>query len=215
MGEPPLASFRNTDAGGSDAEQGSETMKRGPGRLVLVVGPSGAGKDTLLREAAARIGSDPAYVFARRTITRPPSVDEDNDSCDLAAFEALAERGGFAMAWEAHGLRYGVPAAIDAAITDGRTVICNVSRRVVAAARARYADVFVILVSAPAQVLRDRVRARGRPQDGDLESRVARSTEIGAVDADLLIDNAGPVEAACARLLAALDPVRATGSVLR
>ncbi|MFN3983330.1 MAG: BREX-1 system adenine-specific DNA-methyltransferase PglX, partial [Caldilinea sp.] len=42
--------------------------------------------------------------------------------------------GGFALVWAAHGHRYGIPAVIDHAIYEGRTVVCNVSREVIGAA---------------------------------------------------------------------------------
>ena len=41
--------------------------------------------------------------------------------------------GDFAFWWEAHGLKYALPAAIDDDIRAGRTVVCNVSRGIVTA----------------------------------------------------------------------------------
>ena len=61
------------------------------GVLVLVVGPSGAGKDTLMDAARAGLAADPRYRFARRLITRPAMAGaEDHDSCDEAGFRADA-----------------------------------------------------------------------------------------------------------------------------
>ena len=55
------------------------TAKIGPGRLVLVVGPSGAGKDTLIAGARVKCLNNPTIVFPRRVVTRAASVAEDND----------------------------------------------------------------------------------------------------------------------------------------
>lgn len=68
------------------ARRGADRLM--PGRLDLVVGPSGAGKDMLIRLARAALACEPRYVFPRRLVTRPPSADEDNDPIDEAAFAA-------------------------------------------------------------------------------------------------------------------------------
>ena len=100
-----------------------------PGALVLVVGPSGAGKDTLMGAAKSALADDPAFVFARRVITRDAVAElEDHDTIDRAGFDAAKARGQFALTWEAHGLCYGIPSAIDDDIAEGRTVVMNGSR---------------------------------------------------------------------------------------
>ena len=76
-----------------------------PGRLVLVVGPSGAGKDSLLREAARILAADRHIVFPRRVITRPShDATEAHDSLSVADFLEAQAEGRFALSWEAHGL---------------------------------------------------------------------------------------------------------------
>ena len=146
----------------------------GPGRLVLVVGPSGAGKDTLID--AARVGrrdtSD--VVFPRRVITRPSSAAEDHDTVSEQAFDQAVAEGAFAIWWAAHGLRYGIPRAIDTELQAGRTVVCNVSRTVVPQVRERYVNVAVVLVTAPADVLAARLARRERSSDGDVAERISR-----------------------------------------
>ena len=176
----------------------------GPGRLVLVVGPSGAGKDTLIDAAREALGGDPRIVFARSVVTRPPSPHEDHDSLGEAAFEAA--RAGFALAWEAHGLRYGIPAAIDDSVRAGRVVVVNASRTVVATARERYARALVVLVDAPAEVRAARLAGRGRESDGDIWARLER-VAAGPDEAgppDIVIVNDGSVEAGVRALLGAL-----------
>lgn len=102
-----------------------------PGALVLVVGPSGAGKDTLMGAAKAALADDPNFVFARRVITRDAMAElEDHDSIDPAGFEAAKAAGAFALSWEAHGLCYGVPIEIDDDIAAGRTLVMNGSRQI-------------------------------------------------------------------------------------
>ena len=175
----------------------------GPGRLVLVVGPSGAGKDTLIDLARAACHNDPSVVFPRRVITRA-AAGEPHDSMDAEAFERAARAGAFALAWEAHDLRYGIRADIDADIRAGRTVVCNVSRTIVDQARARYAEVRVVLVTAPAEVLMARLATRARGSDGDLAKRLARGDAFAGVAADCVIENVGAPEDCAAALMSAI-----------
>ncbi len=171
------------------------------GCLVLVVGPSGAGKDTLIRLARAALDGDPRYVFPRRLVTRPPSPDEDNDQIDEAAFAAACAAGRFTLHWRAHGLGYALPAEAGRLAAEGRVVVCNVSRRVVAQARDACPRVSVVEVTAPPETLMQRLAARGRAADGDLAARLARAVPV---EADLRILNTGAPEAAAARLVAHL-----------
>jgi ribose 1,5-bisphosphokinase len=176
------------------------TAPIGPGRLVLVVGPSGAGKDTLIELARAALRDNPSVVFPRRTVTRAASAAEAHDSMSEEAFDRAIRAGAFALTWDAHDLRYGVPISIDGDIRAGRTVVCNVSRTVVNEARRRYANVVVAFVTAPAEVLAARLAARGR--DGDIARRLARGDAFGDIKADCVIANAGAPEAGAAALMA-------------
>ncbi|MBV9220145.1 MAG: phosphonate metabolism protein/1,5-bisphosphokinase (PRPP-forming) PhnN [Methylobacteriaceae bacterium] len=184
--------------------RGAGSARIGPGSLFLVVGPSGAGKDTLIGCARAALADDPTYAFARRIVTRASSAWEDHESLDPAAFAACRARGEFALAWHAHGLDYALPRAIDAWIAQGLKVVCNVSRGAIGAARERYLDVRVIFIAAPPAVLAARLCRRGR--DGNLAARAARG-EAGftAGDADAIIDNGGELATAAAAFLRALN----------
>ena len=98
----------------------------GPGCFVAVVGPSGAGKDTLINFARERLAGDARFVFARRVVTRPADAgSEVHDSFGAAEFDAALAAGAFGLNWSAHGLRYGLPIGLDDDIAAGRTVIAN------------------------------------------------------------------------------------------
>jgi ribose 1,5-bisphosphokinase len=173
----------------------------GPGRLVLVVGPSGAGKDSVMSAAKARCVEDRSTVFARRVVTRPATLAEDHDTITDAAFEDADRHGDFAFRWEAHGLKYGIPRTTDDEIRAGRAVVCNVSRGIVAAVRPRYANVVCVLITAPPEVLAARLSGRARDSDGPLEQRIARNDVYGDFHADAVIENAGALDTAVEKLL--------------
>jgi ribose 1,5-bisphosphokinase len=166
----------------------------GPGRFIVVVGPSGAGKDTLLGLARAACADDGKVVFPRRVVTREASASEDNVQVTLDAFRQARARADFALHWEAHGHCYALPRAIDDDIRAGRTVVANLSRTVVDAIRRGYADVTVVLITAPPERLSRRLAARARSSDGEIESRLSRVVDDVATAPDVTITNVGSVE---------------------
>lgn len=178
----------------------------GPGRLVLVVGPSGAGKDTLIGLVREVCSGSPQFAFPRRTVTREASVHEENESVSAAAFEAQNSAGAFALAWSAHGLSYGLRRVVDDDIHAGRTVIVNVSRMIVAQARRRYMNVVVVQVTAPPEVLAERLAARGRASDGALADRLNRAVAPDTAP-DIEIVNVGSAADRARDLLNAITTV--------
>jgi phosphonate metabolism protein PhnN/1,5-bisphosphokinase (PRPP-forming) len=176
------------------------------GRLCLVVGPSGSGKDSLIAGAAAALADDAGFVFPRREITRSADAGGENHVAISAEdFAARRDGGGYALAWDAHGLSYGIPASIDAALAQGNTVVVNVSRTVIAAARAHYSHVRVLHVTAPLPVLAQRIAARGRECAEDVEARLARAGDAVPSGPDVVeICNDGRLETAVAAFVAAI-----------
>jgi ribose 1,5-bisphosphokinase len=166
----------------------------GPGRLVLVVGPSGAGKDTLLRLAQAACIDDQNVVFPRRVVTRESSADEDNIAMRPDEFRRAREHGDFAVHWDAHGHCYALPLEINDDIRAGRAVVANVSRTVIGALRQAYANVVVVAITAPPDVLAQRLAARARHSDGNIADRLTRSVDDASANADVTILNAGSAD---------------------
>lgn len=166
----------------------------GPGRLILVVGPSGAGKDTLLGLARAACADDSSIVFPRRVVTREATSYEDNQQVSPDAFRQGVARGEFAMHWEAHGHSYGLRRAIEDDICAGRTVIVNVSRTVIDALRRMYADVIVVSITAPPEVLAERLATRSRSSDGKIEDRIRRAVDDAVATPDVVISNVGSAD---------------------
>jgi ribose 1,5-bisphosphokinase len=172
--------------------------------LVGVVGPSGAGKDTLMVGARAALEDDPRFHFVRRCITRPAEAGgEDHMALTQAEFLARAAAGGFALAWGAHGLRYGIPADIAAYLRAGRVVVANLSRTVLAEAAARF-PLMVLEITAPIPVLAARLAARGRESAADIAARLARAAALPAGLRVTQVMNDGPVENGTEAVLAAL-----------
>ena len=176
------------------------------GILFLVVGPSGAGKDTLMLGARAHLANDERFVFARRSITRPADAGgEDHEAIDVTEFNRRRDAGGFLAYWQAHELNYGLPVALENELAAGKNVLANVSRAVIPEIIGRYQPTKVVEVIAPREILTARLRARGRESEGDLERRLARKIAPYPPEADVLtINNDSTPEIGTERLLGAL-----------
>ncbi|MBA4220296.1 MAG: phosphonate metabolism protein/1,5-bisphosphokinase (PRPP-forming) PhnN [Methylobacterium sp.] len=148
------------------------------GTFFLVVGPSGAGKDSLIDGARALLEPTGRYVFARRVVTRPAgSPGEDHEAATDEAFDAREAKGDFLITWGAHGLRYGLPAELKRQVEAGRNVIANGSRATIAALAARLPRFVVVEVTAPPEVLAARIAGRGRESGEAIEKRLSRTVE--------------------------------------
>lgn len=177
--------------------------------MVLVVGPSGAGKDAILGAVRARLANDPTTHFPRRVISRPAHASEEFISSTPTAFEAAERAGDFAVAWRSHGLAYGIGIEIDANIRAGDTVVFNTSRSAVAGLRKRYARVHVVLIDAPPELRARRLVERGRETGGDVAARLQRAPDdFTAGDADAVIVNDTDLESAVAAFMTHIQTSR-------
>jgi ribose 1,5-bisphosphokinase len=185
-----------------------------PGALVLVVGPSGVGKDTLLNGARAALADDASIVFARRIVTRAAVVElEDHDTLDEAAFREAEARGDFALTWRANDLAYALPKSILSEIGAGKTVVANISRKAIPEAEALAAHVLVAHVTAAPQVRAARLAGRGRETAEAIAERLAREVPLVTQKASLVdVVNEGSIEAGVAALVAAIHRARATSA---
>ena len=163
------------------------------GTLVLVVGPSGAGKDTLIAAAREQLAGNGRFAFPKRIITRDAVADlEDHGTIDRATFETMRATGDCALCWEAHGLGYILPREIETLLEDSKTIVCNASRQVIGEAQKKYSGTKVVLVTADHQVRAQRLAGRGRETITEIEARLSREPaqippEINTID----VDNSG------------------------
>jgi ribose 1,5-bisphosphokinase len=176
------------------------------GRLVYVMGPSGAGKDTLLGHARAQLEGGP-FLFAHRYITRPADAGGENHvALSPAEFAWRDAQGLFALAWHSHALSYGIGREIDAWLAGGATVVVNGSRAHCAQACAAYPDSWAVLIEASPEVLAERLAARGREGAEQVRARLARQPAFALPPGVRLarIDNSGALADGVAALVALL-----------
>lgn len=152
----------------------------GNGRLVYVIGASGAGKDSIMSYARLQLAQgENGPAFPRRFITRPAG---SNGEAHLALTEDEFERqraaGQFAMHWRSNGLCYGIGREIDEWLKTGRHVVVNGSREYLPQAAMLYPDLVPVLIAIETSVLRRRLLARARESDTQIEGRLMRAAHF-------------------------------------
>ena len=182
----------------------------GPGAWVFVAGPSGAGKDTLMDLAGRELHEIDRVQIARRIVTRVKNSFEDHDTVTESQFRSLRDAGQLALWWQAHGLFYGIDRQWQVAVDGGAIVVANVSRRILNEVRLLQGRVRIVLVTAPIDVLAQRVAARGR--DKAVGERLSRSSPpVTSWSPDLVIENTGTPEQGAAPLIALLRDMTGAG----
>ena len=174
------------------------------GPLVVVLGPSGSGKDTLMSYARDAIGDRTDVLFVRRAITLPVDAgSEDHIAMTDAEFDAAIDEGQFSLTWAANGLRYGLPRAIETHLAEGRLAVVNGSRGAWAIIQQVFPSAVAVEIRVDPEILAERLEARGRENALEIEARLARASALESrFDADVIIDNSGEVQAAGAALVA-------------
>jgi ribose 1,5-bisphosphokinase len=176
------------------------------GTMVVVVGPSGAGKDSVMSYAARHFENEARVRFVRRVITRPADAGgEVHEAIDAEGFRRRETEGGFAVSWDAHGLCYGIPRETLDQLSRGVTLVANGSRTALPAFADAYPRLKVVVITARPDSLAARLAARGRETADAIARRLERTAPEIVVAADtVVIDNSGALEEAGQALVSLL-----------
>jgi ribose 1,5-bisphosphokinase len=174
-----------------------------PGRLIVVLGPSGSGKDTLMSHARAALEEEDGVLFVRRAITRPADAgSEDHVPMSEAEFDAAVDAGSFALTWVANGLRYGLPREVTDHLQRGDVAVVNGSRGAWSLIRKVFPSAVAVEIKVDMDVLAQRLEGRGRESRVEIEARLARAAALdSSFEADHVIDNSGAPERAGVELV--------------
>ncbi|MCV2881505.1 phosphonate metabolism protein/1,5-bisphosphokinase (PRPP-forming) PhnN [Actibacterium sp. XHP0104] len=178
------------------------------GRLIAVVGPSGAGKDSVMAGLKAAL---PGLRLVRRTITRARDLGgEDHDAVTPEAFRAAARAGMFCVHWSAHGLNYGIPADVLTDTRRGIDCLANFSRGALGQAQTVFPNMIVLNITASPETLARRLAGRGRESVAEITARLARAGSPLPEGLQVVsITNDGALADTVCRALNALQPARA------
>jgi guanylate kinase len=163
--------------------------------LVVITGPSGVGKDTLVRELKRKLG-DSLHVAVTAT-TRPPRPGERHGVhyyfLSQGEFEDLIRKGGLLEHATVYGHRYGVPKApLREALNQGKDVVVRVDVQGGQFIKSHYPEAVTIFLLPPSEEeLARRLRGRGQddPQQVALRLLVAQEEMAQAQQFDYQVVN--------------------------
>lgn len=157
--------------------------------IVIVSGPGGAGKGTIVKELVTR---DQKLWLSRSWTTRAQREGEPDDAYVFVArdeFESRIRSGGFLEWTEFLGNLYGSPMP---SVDDGRDIVLEIELNGAAQVKKAHPEAILVFVSPPSRDEQQR-RLEGR---GDSPEHVAErlrkaveEEERGAQEADVVVVN--------------------------
>jgi guanylate kinase len=192
----------------------SEPVEGAPGaQLVIISGPSGVGKDTIIDALRGR-PRDRDYHYVVTCTTRPPRRGEvDGESyhfLDRERFLSLRDAGGLLEANEVHGNWYGTPRAeVRGALTAGHDVILKIDVQGAQQVKERVDEALLIFIVPPSmETLVARLRARATETADQLELRQRNAAIELARQEDydhVVVNETGQVERTAATIDAIIE----------
>jgi len=150
------------------------------GKLVYVIGASGSGKDTLLKNVRKYANRENLPVlFAHRYITRPVDAEgEHHIPLSKSEFMYRSKMGFFALSWECYSRHYGIGIEINEWLKSNSIVIVNGSREYLFKAIKRYPNLQAVLIEVSIENIKKRLLKRGRENIQEMEERLNRASKF-------------------------------------
>jgi guanylate kinase len=191
-----------------------EVLLGAPGaQLVIISGPSGVGKDTIIAALAAR-PRDPDYHYVVTCTTRAPRPGElpgvSYQFVTRIEFHALRDAGELLESAQVHGNWYGTPRRdLAQALADGYDVILKIDVQGARVVKERVPDALLVFIVPPSlEALFQRLRSRATENADELELRQRNAAIELARQGDydhVVVNETGEIERTAAEIEAIIE----------
>jgi guanylate kinase len=186
-----------------------------PGKLIVLTGPSGVGKGTLLNALLQRHPGQ-LYLSISATTRRPRPDEIDGQHYYFVSpdqFQAMVEQNQLLEWAEFAGNRYGTPRAqVEQRIQNGDRVLLEIELQGARQIRQTFPDALMIFILPPSpETLEERIRSRGQDSEDAISRRLERARDEikAASEFDIQIIN-DDLEVTLQQLETTLFPPRST-----
>ncbi|MFM9993554.1 MAG: phosphonate metabolism protein/1,5-bisphosphokinase (PRPP-forming) PhnN [Burkholderiaceae bacterium] len=181
------------------------------GKIIYVIGPSGAGKDSLMKWVLQHKSASMNFHWAKRIVTRHPTEGEGTDEYVSAeSFEKLLSSHMLAMHWSAHDIEYGILKSDLLCIESDTMVFINGSRSYLSQAIELFPKLCAVHITASAKTLEQRLYQRARESQDKILARLSRP-ELARPDLNipwLEMLNEGSLEDGGNKILSFLNDIK-------
>ncbi len=149
-------------------------------RLIVITGPSGVGKGTLVKRLLER--HQEIWLSVSATTREPREGEIDGEHYFFIGrekFQALVKRDGFVEWAEFAGNFYGTPTKqIKQKLLNGSTVLLEIELEGARQVRKTFSDAFQIFIAPPSiEELEKRIRGRATDSEDSIQKRLLRAKE--------------------------------------